>query len=81
MCGAVTLLSLIPALPLLLGPGLISTRASGDSPFLLLRVHQLARNLADGVFPARWMPNAAYGLGYPAFNLPRRWVSSWPALR
>ena len=25
-------------------------------------------NLRAGVFPARWMPDAAYGLGYPQFS-------------
>ncbi|MBN1976573.1 MAG: hypothetical protein JW918_04150 [Anaerolineae bacterium] len=50
------------------GPGLLNTRGGGDSPFNLLRVHQLAANLRAGVFPARWMPDAAYGLGYPFFS-------------
>lgn len=61
------LLALIAALPLW-GPGLVNTRGGGDSPFLLWRVHQLAANLSDGIFPARWMPDATYGLGYPFFN-------------
>jgi hypothetical protein len=52
----------------LLHPGFLSTRAGGDSPFLLIRLDQLVRNLRAGVFPARWMPDAAYGLGYPFFN-------------
>jgi hypothetical protein len=51
-----------------LGPGILNTRAGGDSPFLLIRTHELAANLRAGVFPARWMPDAAYGLGYPFFN-------------
>ena len=51
-----------------LGPGLLNTHAGGDSPFLLIRVHELAANLRAGSFPARWMPNAAQGLGYPFFN-------------
>ena len=62
------LLSLIAALPLLIGPGIVNTRSGGDSPFLLMRVQQLAINLQLGIFPVRWMPDAAYGLGYPAFN-------------
>jgi len=62
------LLSLLAALPLLLGPGIVNTRAGGDSLFLLQRVEQISRNLRQGVFPARWMPDAAYGLGYPALN-------------
>lgn len=62
------LLSMVAALPLLIGPGIINTRAGGDSLFLVQRVHQLAQDLRAGAFPARWMPEAAYGLGYPAFN-------------
>lgn len=62
------LLSLLAALPLLVGPGIVNTRAGGDSPFLLQRVHQLSQNLRGGIFPARWMPEGAYGLGYPAFS-------------
>ncbi len=61
------LLALIAAGPLW-GPGLLNTRGGGDSPFNLLRVHQLAANLHAGVFPARWMPDAAYGFGYPFFS-------------
>jgi hypothetical protein len=66
--GPVVLLALIPALPLLIGGGLVNTRAGGDSPFLLVRTEQLVQNLRAGIFPARWMPQAAYGLGYPFFN-------------
>src|SRR5512143_2971883 len=62
------LLALLAALPLWTGPGLVNTRGGGDSPFLFFRVQQLVVNLRDGVFPARWMPDAAYGLGYPFFN-------------
>ncbi len=51
-----------------IGPGLINTRGGGDSPFLLIRTYELAANLRAGIFPARWMPDAAYGLGYPFFN-------------
>jgi len=61
------LLALIAAGPLW-GTGLLNTRGGGDSPFLLLRTHQLAANLRAGVFPVRWMPDAAYGLGYPFFG-------------
>ncbi len=50
------------------GPGIVNTRGGGDSPFLLQRVHQMAVNLRAGVFPVRWMPDAAYGLGYPFFS-------------
>lgn len=49
-------------------PGLLNTRGGGDSPFLLQRLHQLETAVRDGHFPARWMPDAAYGYGYPFFN-------------
>ncbi|HEY4690976.1 MAG TPA: 6-pyruvoyl-tetrahydropterin synthase-related protein [Anaerolineae bacterium] len=65
---ALLLLALIAAAPLWTGPGLVNTRSGGDSPFLFIRLHQLVENLRAGVFPARWMPDAAYGLGYPFFN-------------
>jgi hypothetical protein len=61
------LLALLAAGPLW-GPGLLNTRGGGDSPFNLMRVQQLAANLRAGTFPARWMPDAAYGLGYPFFS-------------
>jgi hypothetical protein len=61
------LLTLVAAGPLW-GPGLLNTRGGGDSPFNLMRVHQLTANLRAGVFPTRWMPDAAYGFGYPFFN-------------
>jgi hypothetical protein len=61
------LVVLLAAAPLW-GPGIVNTRGGGDSPFLLQRTHQMAANLRSGVFPARWMPDAAYGLGYPFFN-------------
>lgn len=51
-----------------LGDGLLNTRARGDSPFLLQRVYELSAELRAGHFPARWMPDASYGLGYPFFN-------------
>ncbi|MCS7060968.1 MAG: 6-pyruvoyl-tetrahydropterin synthase-related protein [Anaerolineae bacterium] len=51
-----------------MGPGILNTRAGGDSPFLLQRVYELSAILRAGVFPARWMPDAAYGLGYPFFH-------------
>ena len=66
---AVTLLilALLAAAPVW-GPGIVNTRAGGDSPFLLWRTQQMAVNLRAGVFPVRWMPDAAYGYGYPFFN-------------
>jgi Gpi18-like mannosyltransferase len=61
------ILALLAAAPLW-GPGIVNTRAGGDSPFLLWRTHQMAANLRAGVFPVRWMPDAAYGYGYPFFS-------------
>ncbi|MCW1969421.1 MAG: 6-pyruvoyl-tetrahydropterin synthase-related protein [Anaerolineae bacterium] len=58
----------IAAAPIWLGPGIIHTRAGGDSPFLLQRTFELAENIRAGIVPARWMPNANFGLGYPFFN-------------
>ncbi len=65
---ALILLSAAAALPLFLNPGFLNTRGGGDSPFLLFRLHQLYSALSQGVFPVRWMPDAAYGLGYPFFS-------------
>ena len=62
------LFALAAAAPLALDPGFLNTRQAGDSPFLLFRLHQLYTALADGVFPVRWMPDAAFGLGYPFFH-------------
>src|SRR5512136_3489521 len=62
------LLALLAAVPLWTGPGLVNTRGGGDSPFLFFRLQQLMANLREGVFHVRWMPDAAYGLGYPFFN-------------
>jgi hypothetical protein len=61
------LVALLAALPLW-GPGMVHTRAGGDSPYLVQRAHQMLVNLQAGVFPVRWMPDAAYGLGYPFFS-------------
>ena len=61
------LVALVIAAPLW-GPGMVNTRGGGDSPFLLLRTHQMLVNLQAGVLPVRWMPDAAYGLGYPFFS-------------
>lgn len=61
-------LAVFAAAPLLLGPGFLNTRAGGDSPFLLFRLHQLHTALSEGIFPVRWMPDAAFGFGYPFFS-------------
>ena len=63
----VVLAALALAAPLW-GPGLVNTRGGGDSPFLLQRTQQLAENLRAGVFPVRWMPDGAYGFGFPFYN-------------
>ncbi|MBC7250910.1 MAG: hypothetical protein H5T62_11565 [Anaerolineae bacterium] len=68
LMGLILLLSGMAALPLWCHSGLVNTRGGGDSPFLLVRLWQLVVNLRAGVFPVRWMPDAAYGLGYPFFN-------------
>ena len=60
--------ALLAAAPLVLHAGFLNTRGGGDSPFLLFRLHQLEAALRDGVFPVRWMPDAAFGLGYPFFS-------------
>jgi hypothetical protein len=65
---AVILVAVLAAWPVLAEPGLLNTRGGGDSPFLLQRLHQLTSALADGHFPARWMPDANYGYGYPFYN-------------
>lgn len=67
MWGALVLVALLAAAPVW-GPGIVNTRGGGDSPFLLQRAHQMLVNLRAGVFPVRWMPDAAYGLGYPFFS-------------
>ncbi len=66
--AAVVLAAVVAAWPVISQPGLLNTRGGGDSPFLLQRLHQLAAALADGHFPARWMPDANYGYGYPFYN-------------
>jgi hypothetical protein len=65
---AALLFGLLAAAPLLANPGFLLTRGGGDSPFLLQRLHELLAAFAGGQFPARWMPNADYGFGYPFFN-------------
>ncbi len=67
ICASLVLVALVAAAPLW-GPGMVNTRGGGDSPFLLQRTHQLLVNLRAGIFPVRWMPDAAYGLGYPFFS-------------
>lgn len=62
------LVACVAASPLFVNQGFLNTRSGGDSPFLLFRLHQLYAALNDGVFPVRWMPDAAFGLGYPFFN-------------
>lgn len=62
------ILSAVACVPLLWGAGMVNTRAGGDSPFLLVRLQQLDVALQGGAFPPRWMPDMAYGYGYPFFN-------------
>jgi len=67
LLAALALAALV-ALPAIAGPGIVNTRGGGDSPFLVLRTHQMEQALRSGAFPARWMADAALGLGYPAFT-------------
>ncbi len=66
-CATLVVVGLLAAAALW-GPGIVNTRGGGDSPFLLQRTHQMVANLRAGVFPVRWMPDGAYGLGYPFFS-------------
>jgi hypothetical protein len=66
--GLLALACIAASANLWLGPGVVQTHAGGDSPFLLQRTFELVANLRAGVFPARWMPDAAFGLGYPFFS-------------
>ncbi len=61
------LMALAAAAPLW-GAGMVETRGGGDSPFLLWRMVEMAEALRHGLFPVRWMADAAFGLGYPFFN-------------
>jgi hypothetical protein len=64
----VVALATAAVVPAVAVPGLLATRAAGDSPFLLVRVQQMAAALGAGHVPPRWMPDAAFGLGYPFWN-------------
>ena len=55
-------------LPLITGPGPVHTRGGGDSPFCWFAWSSWSPGCAAGSLPVRWMPDAAYGLGYPFFN-------------
>ncbi len=66
--AAALLIAWAAAVPLLEPNALLNTRGGGDSPFLLQRLHQLIAGLQAGQLPVRWMPDAAYGLGYPFFH-------------
>src|SRR5438477_7875517 len=63
----VTGIGLLAALPLWQA-GFLNKRIIGETPYLLMRVQQLYTELQAGVFPVRWMPDGAYGMGYPFFN-------------
>src|SRR5712691_1029737 len=60
-------IGLVAALPLW-HDGFLNKRIIGETPYLLMRVQQLYTELQAGVFPVRWMPDGAYGFGYPFFN-------------
>ncbi len=61
-------LAVVACAPLFANAGFLLTRGAGDSANLLFRVHQLLAAYAGGAFPARWMPDAAYGYGLPYFT-------------
>lgn len=71
-------LAVLPILPALAAAGIVATRAGGDSPFLLQRAEQMAVALAAGHVPPRWMPDGAFGLGYPLWNYyaPLAWYAA-----
>src|SRR4051812_25458715 len=56
------------SIPLWQDGGFLNKRIIGETPYLLMRVQQLYTSLNAGVFPVRWMPDGAYGLGYPFYN-------------
>ncbi len=60
-------IALIAALPLWQA-GFLNKRIIGESPYLLMRVFELYSSLKAGIFPVRWMPDGAYGYGYPFFS-------------
>lgn len=62
------LIGFVACAPLFTDGGFLNTRHLGDAPFLLFRLHQLSAALEAGVFPVRWMSDAAQGLGYPFFH-------------
>ncbi|MGH2524004.1 MAG: 6-pyruvoyl-tetrahydropterin synthase-related protein, partial [Anaerolineales bacterium] len=62
------LFAALAAAPLFSNSGFLFTHGEGESAFLLVRLQQLIEALRAGQFPARWMPDAALGYGYPFFN-------------
>ncbi len=68
--GVLTALVLagVACAPLFSQPGFLLTRGAGDSANLLFRVQQLLAAYSGGDFPARWMPDGAYGYGLPYFT-------------
>lgn len=78
-CSVIRILRLVPVAVWVIGialaaalplwqSGFLNTKAAGETPYLLARVHSISTALKDGVFPVRWMHDGAYGLGYPFFN-------------
>lgn len=61
-------LAVVASAPLFGHAGFLLTRGAGDSANLLFRVQQLLAAYAGGDFPARWMPDGAYGYGLPYFT-------------
>ncbi len=69
------LLALILCAPALLAPGLPAGAEADGAGFAVMRVQQMASALVWGHVPPRWMPDAAFGLGYPywVFHGPLAW--------
>jgi uncharacterized membrane protein len=54
-----------PAIKPLLSPGLYFPMHDDTQP---ARIYEMAKELAAGQFPVRWVPDLGYGYGYPLFN-------------
>lgn len=64
------------ALPALAMAGLPAGAAADSAGFAFERAHQMSTALIRGHLPPRWMPDAAFGLGYPfwIFHGPLPWM-------
>ncbi|MCZ7543744.1 MAG: 6-pyruvoyl-tetrahydropterin synthase-related protein [Anaerolineae bacterium] len=69
-------LAALAAAPLLSSPGFLNTRAGGDSPFLLFRLHQLHAALSEGVFPSAGCRTRPMVWAIPSSTITRPWPST-----